>query len=286
MTGASGHVRTLRSFFGVHKIYETRLGNVPVRALMHGTTLHGVQRLDAFALDSEGKPAPSSYYGPDSPLARSIRAVQLNRGRPVSVAVVGLGTGTLACSTRPQDSLDFYEIDAVVAEIARDARNFEFLARCKPESRIIIGDARLSIQSAPNAFYDLIVMDAFSSDVIPVHLLTMEAMGLYLEKLAPHGLIALHVTNEHLDLAPVVARLAASQGLITRVQHTPIPADSAQFASDAAVLARGESDFGALLDLGSWPAEVSSPDQPLWTDDYSNLIAPILGKLRAGSGPR
>jgi len=117
-------------------------------------------------------------------------------------------------------------------------------------------------------------------------LLTMEAMGLYLEKLAPHGLIALHVTNEHLDLAPVVARLAASQGLITRVQHTPIPADSAQFASDAAVLARGESDFGALLDLGSWPAEVSSPDQPLWTDDYSNLIAPILGKLRAGSGPR
>jgi len=284
--GANGHVRTLRSFFGVHKIYETRLGNVPVRALMHGTTLHGVQRLDASALDSEGKPAPSSYYGPNSPLARSIRAVQLNQGRPVRVAVVGLGTGTLACFTRPGDALDFYEIDGVVAEIARDSRNFEFLARCKPESRITIGDARLTIQSAPDAFYDLIVIDAFSSDAIPIHLLTLEAMGLYLEKLAPQGLIALHVTSQHLDLPPVVARVAASQGLITRVQYSPVPADRTQFASDAAVLARSDSDFGALLDLGSWPKEAPSPDQPLWTDDYSNILGPILRKLRAGARPR
>ncbi|HKO89591.1 MAG TPA: fused MFS/spermidine synthase, partial [Polyangiaceae bacterium] len=278
---ASGHVRTVRSFFGVHKIYEPVLGNVRIRALMHGTTLHGVQRIDALALTSEGKPATLSYYGPDSPMARSFRAVQKNLGRPVHVAVVGLGAGTMACFTRPEDTLDFYEIDAVVAEIARDARSFEFLARCKPESRVIVGDARLTIQNAPNAFYDLIVMDAFSSDAVPVHLLTTEAMGSYLEKLAPHGLMALHVMNRYMDLVPVVAGVAASQGLITRVQHSGrVPADSALFVSHAAVLARSESDYGALLELGSWRLEAPSPEQPLWTDDYSNIVDPLLRQLR------
>jgi len=278
---ASGQGRTLRSFFGVHAIYETRWDDVPVRALMHGTTMHGIQRIDALALTSEGKPATLSYYGPNSPMARSFRAVQLNQGRPVRVAAVGLGAGTVACFTRPEDTLDFYEIDAAVAEIARDARNFDFLARCKPDSHIIVGDARVSIHSAPRAFYDLIVLDAFSSDAVPAHLLTTEAMGLYLEKLAPHGLIALHVMNRHMDLVPVVAGVAASQGLIARVQRSgPTPRGSVLFPSQVAALARSESDFGALLDLGSWPLELPSPDQPLWTDDYSDIVHPVLRKLR------
>lgn len=281
---ASGNMRTLRSFFGVHKIYDTELGNVQIRALLHGTTLHGVQRIGAGALGSDGRPVTLAYYGPDSPLARAFVAVQRNQHRPVRVAAVGLGAGTVACLTRPEDTLDFYEIDAAVAEIAQGSGSFEFLARCKPDSRVIIGDARLTIAGAPNGFYDLIVLDAFSSDVVPVHLLTTEAMGLYLQKLAPHGLIALHVMNRHMDLVPVVAGVAASQGLLTRVQHSGrLPTDGLLFHSDAAVLARTDADFAALLELGSWQREAPSPDQPLWTDDYSNIIAPLWRQLRRSS---
>ena len=127
--------------------------------------------------------------------------------------MVGLGTGTLACHRKGDEQWTFFEIDPEVIRIARDPRRFEFLSRCAPEAPIVAGDARLTLDASPE-HYDLIVLDAFSSDTIPVHLLTREAFAGYLSKLTPHGVILAHISNRHLDLAPVLANVAQSHGLV------------------------------------------------------------------------
>src|SRR5690606_61927 len=131
-------------------------------------------------------------------------AVKEKKGGPVRVAVVGLGTGSVACYLRPGDALDFYEIDPAVVEIALDRKKFEYVPVCKPDAKVIVGDARLTLADAPDGHYDLIIMDAFSSDAVPVHLLTREAMGLYRRKLAPGGVVGSHVMNRHLELPSVM----------------------------------------------------------------------------------
>jgi hypothetical protein len=278
--GEGTNVRTVRSFFGVHKIFETSVGALGVRVLMHGTTIHGAQ-LIAGARYADGSPATITYFGPRSPMALVFAAVKENKDKPIRVAVVGLGTGTVACFMRPEDALHFYEIDQTVVRIALDPKDFEFIASCKPDSRIILGDARLTLADAPDGQYDLIVMDAFTSDAVPVHLLTREAMALYLKKLAPGGMIVSHVMNRHLELSSVVAGIAAANGLVTRVMYAgAYDSDRYLFASSVAAVARSDQDFGTLLGSGDWRVEAPDPEQWVWTDDYSNIVGALIRHMR------
>jgi len=196
--------------------------------------------------------------------------------------VIGLGAGSIACLAKPQDRLDYYEIDADVIRIARDPARFTFLRDCKPETNIVLGDARLTLANATDARYDLIVVDAFSSDSIPVHLLTREAMRIYLSRLTPEGIIVTHISNNHLDLSGVVAATAASEGLLARLydEDEVRNLDPMIKFSTVMVLARKDADLGLLQD---WDLEKPAPGQAPWSDDFSNLLGPLLAKMKKDS---
>ena len=240
---------SVRSFFGVSKVAQTSDGRF--RLLQHGTTLHGGQRIReadglAAAIDP---PEPLLYYWDGSAISQAFDAARAVAGGPMRIAVIGLGAGTLACRAEPDDTLDYYEIDPAIVRIARDPLLFSFLWACRPDVPIILGDARLTLAEAPDRAYDLIVVDAFSSDAIPVHLLTREAMAVYLRKLSPHGMVVLHVSNRHLELASVVAGIAAANGLSARVSDATDPDEAAnpyKYAGTVVAVARREEDFGTL----------------------------------------
>jgi hypothetical protein len=275
------NTRTVRSFFGVHKIYETRTSQIGVRVLMHGTTIHGAQVISGDMKSADGRPATITYFGPQSPMAKLFDAVKEKKDGPIRAAVVGLGAGMVACYMREQDSLDFYEIDQTVVDIATDPETFEFVSACKPDAKIVVGDARLTLADAEDGYYDLIVMDAFSSDAVPVHLLTREAVALYLRKLAPGGIIGSHVMNRHLELPSVVAGVASANGLVTRVMNSGWQdGEQYMFASSVAAVARSEEDFGPLLQSSDWFVQEPDPRQWVWTDNYSNIIGAVIRHLR------
>jgi hypothetical protein len=269
----------LRSFFGVTKVNHSRDGQL--RVLIHGTTLHGAQRIrDRFGRPVVGPPEPELYYSKGNAIAQTIDAVRAQMGGPIRYAVIGLGTGSLACYAKPDDTVHFFEIDATIIWIAQDARFFNFLQACRPNVPITRGDGRLTLAKAPDGAYDLIIVDAFSSDAIPIHLLTREAMAMYVEKLSAHGVIVLHVSNRHLELLSVVAGIASANGLITYVYdpETSRPI-LAPYPSLVAAVARSENDFGPLSPL-YWKLKASNPNRRAWTDDYSNVV----GSLRMLSG--
>ncbi len=282
----AGRRETVRSFFGVLKIMEAAGGDF--RVLLHGTTIHGAERTADIENDSpERKPEPLTYYHANSALVRALDAARSRKGEPMRVAVVGLGTGSLACYAEPNDAWSFYEIDPAVLQISRKENRFTFVSRCTPEAPIILGDARLKLAEAPDGAYDFIAVDAFSSDTIPVHLLTREAMQVYLAKLAPHGMVAMHVSNRHLELVSVVAGIAAANGLKTRTnpgtsndEHEN-EADY-KFTSTVVIVARADADFGVLAepDEWGWPIEQATPGQGVWTDDYSNLLGAVVRHIR------
>jgi hypothetical protein len=208
------------------------------------------------------------------------RAMQARPG-PLRTAIVGLGAGALASYAREGDRFTFFEIDPVVVRIARDPRYFSFLSEARGEVDVVLGDARLTLARAADRF-DLVVLDAFSSDSVPVHLLTREAVrDVYLAHLAPHGVIALHLSNRFLTLERLAAATARDLGLrwklrVDRVENV----DRRRIASTWIALAREESDFGALAADEEW----QSPIEPLarvWTDDASN----ILDVLETGAAP-
>ena len=271
------NITSVRSFFGVHRVYERETGDVRMRLLMHGTTVHGAQLMGTGGKSEDGRPATVTYFGPRSPMAVAFEGVKANKRGPVRVAVVGLGAGTVACFLRKEDHLDFYEIDRAVVQIAFDPKQFEFISGCKPDARVVLGDARLTLADAPDGSYDLIVMDAFSSDAVPVHLLTREAMALYLSKLAPGGIVVSHVMNRHLELASVVAGIADANGMVTRVMSTTYDgSERFLYGSTVAAVARADADFGALMSLGKWELQVPGPKQWVWTDDYSNIVGAMI----------
>jgi hypothetical protein len=272
----------VRSFFGVHKITETTDGQF--RTLMHGTTEHGAQRIrNAAGEPIVERPEPLTYYHVTSPIAQGIKAVRERKNGPVNLAVVGLGTGSTACLTEPGDVLTYYEIDASVVRIAKDPRRFTFLRDCKPEAGIVLGDARLTLADAPDGQYDAIVVDAFTSDAIPVHLVTREAMAIYLKKLAPNGIILMHVSNRHMELASVVAGIAHANGLVTWVNDGTSGEDEPnyKFSSTVAAVARSEDDFSKdMEDSDDWQVEEPDEKQWVWTDDYSNIIGSMIRQLK------
>jgi hypothetical protein len=273
---------TMRSFFGVHKVTETADGYF--RVFMHGTTIHGAERLrDDNGEPITGQPPMITYYHPNSPMGVTVKAVRARVGGPIKVAVVGLGTGTFACFAEPGDSFKFYEIDATVEKLARSSGRFHYLERCAPDVPVVLGDARLTLAESPDK-YDLVLLDAFSSDAIPVHLMTREAMAIYVSKLAPHGIVMMHISNRHLELGSVVAGIAQANGLVSRVNNRAAREgeDDARyiFTSNVVISAREESDFGELLEDSDWNELNINANQRIWTDDYSNVVGAIVRNLR------
>lgn len=266
--GAADVLERARSFFGVYKV--ERVDDGRLITLVHGTTLHGAEWTAKDLRDT-----PLTYYNRQGPLGAFFSA----EAPPRRLGIVGLGTGTIACYARPQDNVAYYEIDAAVVRLARDTRYFHFLEDCAPAARIVLGDARLALRAAPEGGHDILVVDAFSSDAIPVHLLTREALRLYLAKLAPDGVLLLHLSNRHLVLAPVAAALAADAGLVARRRDDPSTSEETasleRSRSEWVALARRPETLAFLDDFGDWtPLDPASGEQ-LWTDDYSNIIGAL-----------
>ena len=256
-----------RNFFGVVRV--TRSPDGKFIRLVHGTTLHGQQRAD-----ETGPPRPMTYYHEKGPVGNLFKSLSAERVK--KVAVVGLGTGAVAYYAKPGQEWTFYEIDPAVARIANEY--FDFLRHCRAKScDIVLGDARRKLTQAPDAEFDLIILDAFSSDAIPVHLLTREAIQLYVQKLALGGVLAMHVSNNHLDLPPLVDRLAADHQppLAARYCHdssTESEKDDGKLASQWMVLARTEADLGAMARGPTWFPVRQHDRGPVWRDDFANLL--------------
>ena len=274
-TSAQGPaVYVSRTFFGVYRV--TGDAHARFHTLYHGTTLHGMQTVDP-ALQHE----PLTYFHREGPIGQALAELPDVPARR-EIAVVGLGVGTLASYHAPGQRWTFYEIDPEVERIARTPAYFTYLQACGDACRVVLGDARLSLARAADGQYGLIVLDAFSSDAIPMHLLTREALELYLRRLAPGGAMAFHITNRHLTLAPVLARLAASHGLIARVQRQAVnqAITPERFTSEWMVMARDANDLGRLAGDSRWSAPSIPPSTPLWTDDFSNIVSVLSLNLR------
>ena len=274
LTGG-GEYRTLyreRSFFGVWQVRVHQARNFTV--LVNGTTDHGRQ-----SLEPGREQEPLSYFHRSGPIGQVFQAMEGSRSA-VPVGIIGLGTGSLACHGRPGQEFTFYEIDPAVLRIAGNPRYFTYLKACPPAIQVVLGDARRSLTAAPDRHYGLIILDAFSSDAIPSHLLTREALRLYLDKLADSGLLAFHISNRHLDLEPTVGNLAHDAGLVARAQlEAAISNEDAlrdgRTPSHWVVLARRPEDLGALRDDPRWRSLPPRPDRRLWTDDFSNMLEVI-----------
>jgi len=277
----SGKREFVRSFFGVHKVLEVDDGQF--RVLQHGTTEHGAQRIrDERGRPVSGRPEVLTYYHLQSPMAQGLAAMREKKGKPISIAVVGLGTGSLACQIKPGDALDYYEIDPAVVRIARDPGRFSYLSSCAPDVKVIMGDARLTLADATDGAYDILIVDAFSSDAIPTHLLTREAMAIFASRIAPDGMVLMHVSNKHMALAPVVAGVAQANGLVAITSKGEQGNDDNEhrFSSTVVAVARSESDFGALAESDDWHEEEADPKDWVWTDDYSNVIGAMIRMMR------
>ena len=261
-----------RSFFGVHWVQAASAGQFNL--LWNGTTEHGAQHTAPPRWRE-----PLSYYHRDGPFGQIFRAFAGTENLK-RVGVIGLGAGALACYRKSGDDWTFFEIDPVVVRLAISSRYFHYLSECAPDASVVIGDARLSLQRAPDSFFGLLVVDAFSSDAIPVHLMTREAVALYRAKLQNDGVLVLHISNRHLDLEPILARLAHDAGLIALANEYR-PLDTQQRANikreaHVVVIGRTNRQFDHLVKSGQW-RKLSFPEKfSVWTDDYSN----VLGALR------
>jgi hypothetical protein len=274
------NVETLRSFFGVHKLFESDNGRF--RILKHGSTIHGAQMLeDEDGEPITGRPKPITYYHDNSAMNQVIEAVRARKRAPLRSAVIGLGAGSLACRIEPGETWRFFEIDPTVIAIARDPERFTFLSSCAPNLPIVLGDARLTFAQEPDHIYDLIVVDAYSSDAIPVHLATAEAMAIYKSKLAPQGVVMMHISNRHLELRSVVEGIAAANGLKTWIWNNDTEqSDNGNyiFTSDVAISAENVNDIGTLARDRFWVLTPPDPAIRVWTDDYSNIAGAIWRK--------
>jgi hypothetical protein len=256
-----------RTFFGVYRVSEDLAGRY--HGLAHGTTLHGMQ-----ALAPERRGEALTYFHETGPFGQAWKALpRLAAGR--EIAVVGLGVGSLATYARPEQHWTFFEIDPAIERIARTREYFSFMEACGDRCHVVLGDARVSLGRVPEHTYDLLVLDAFSSDSIPMHLMTREALSLYLTRLTPDGVLVMHISNRHLRLAPIVARLAASHGLVAVQQIDLIKPDWPEGKSEShwVVMTRSRADLDVLSKDARWSPLVPSPSTPLWTDDFSNILS-------------
>jgi SAM-dependent methyltransferase len=274
-----------RNFYGTHRVLADKSDTL--HWLRHGSTLHGKQ----YTEDAR-RCEPTSYYHRQGPLGSVFDALRARTttadvkvGRPTrssasqSIAVVGLGAGTTAAYARAGESWTFYEIDPAVVAVAREPKYFTYLSSCAGAPvAVVVGDARLRLREASDGAYDLIALDAFSSDAVPAHLLTREALALYLSKLAPGGIIAFHVSNRSLELERVVGGISADAGVQARIFNDDYDTDAAESdpghdASSWVAVARTPEDLGALATDPRWlPLDASNHRLELWRDDFSDII--------------
>lgn len=256
-----------RNFFGTLRVTQDPASDT--HWLYHGTTIHGRQTL-ALASHCE----PLSYYHREGPLGQVFKTFNEQPANG-NVAIVGLGTGATTAYTRAGQSWTFYEINPAVVSIARDPAYFTYLSYCAAAPvNIALGDARLELQNAPAAHYGLIVLDAFSSDAIPMHLMTVEALDLYLSKLADGGLLVFHISNRSLDLHPVVADLARARALVCLgFDDTARNQPSGKEPSQWVVMARRPADVETLAADARWQKLEGRPERKVWSDDFSNIVS-------------
>jgi SAM-dependent methyltransferase len=268
-----------RSFFGVlreSQTYVPSLGGT-VKMLAHGTTLHGAQ-----SQNPQYRCNPLVYYTPRSPIGQVFLAKQAE-ARPLRMGVVGLGTGSVAAFARPGDHLTFFEIDPLVVRIATDPAHFSYTTECaKGRVDYVIGDARLTLgQQAPNQF-DVLLIDAFSSDAVPAHLLTVEAVQGYLSRIKPDGVLILHLSNRNLDLkgpAQAVARAAGGHALLQEYRPADDPQGSWESAEDALIIARTPQALATFKADPRWTHANPFRARP-WRDDYTNLAGALYANLK------
>jgi hypothetical protein len=242
-------------------------------SLVHGTTIHGRQ-----SRHPERLCEPLTYYHRSGPLGQVFEMLP-----PVDevqrVAVVGLGTGSIAAYSDSRREFTFYEIDPAVKQLAETPEYFSFLADCGARYRVVLGDGRLKISEAPDGSYGLIVLDAFSSDAIPVHLLTREALAMYLAKLSSGGIVLVHTSNRHVDLEGVLSALAREAGLVARVRRDLFLSGEERTAGKTTsvyvAIARNESDLAGLANDPRWESTYHRPGTRPWTDDFSNLVGAL-----------
>ena len=277
-----GRVETVRSFFGVHKIVVTPRGQYHV--LMHGTTIHGAEKFqNDDGTPVTGRPEPITYYHKDGGIGQAISAVRERKAAPLRVAVIGLGSGTLTCASEPGETWKFFEIDQSMVDTAKDPKYFTYIQECEPDLKPVIGDARLTFAREPNGIYDLIIVDAYSSDAIPIHLATEEAMEIYKDKLAPQGAVVMHVSNRHLELSSVVVGIAEANDLRSWVYSEDSNRDNEYiFSTSVVVSAREEADVGKLASSDQWALTEAEESQRVWTDDYSNVLGAVWRRLKNG----
>jgi spermidine synthase len=240
---------------------------------MHGTTLHGLQ-----SLRPGQETLPTSYYGLSSGVGLAMAGAPVMFGDGARIGVVGLGTGTLACYARPGQDWRFFEIDPAVVKIASDPKRFSFLSRCKPDSRIVVGDARLTLAREQPGRLNILAVDAFSSDAVPMHLLTREAMDVYGRALHEDGLLLIHISNRYLDLRPVLAANARGAGWRAAIFSDEVPGPRrANYTSVWVAMSRDPGTV-LLLKLVSgkrareWLALPEKPGFTAWTDDYASTL--------------
>ena len=263
---ASLHGDRTRSYFGIYTVRDYPDSNV--RMLSHGTTLHGQQSLDSARRDD-----PLTYYGPTSGVSIAMQAVPAIAGPDARIGVIGLGTGSLACLARPGQHWTFFEIDPVVLRYSQDG-TFTFLRDCAPHAAIRLGDARLELQHAAPGSFDVLTLDAFSSDAIPMHLLTREAFAIDLRALSPSGLLIVHISNRYIDLGPVISAEAKAAGL-TGLSRLDMPKDMERYTpSRWLVLSRDPAAIRTLAQQapsGTW-SPLDRPAAQVWSDDHASIL--------------
>ncbi len=258
-----------RSYFSVYRVLVDPARNL--RMLVHGRIVHGAQSLDTTRAGE-----PLTYFHRTGPIGQAFATFHGPYAKP-RVAVVGLGAGTLAAYAEPDQRWTFYEIDPSIADLARDPRYFTYLRDARGAVRIVLGDARLSLARESDEAFDLLVVDAFGSDAIPVHLLTREALRLYFRTIAGRGVLAFHISNRYMDLQPLLGDLAADAGLVALGQidnHvTPDEERAGKSASSWVVMARRPGDLGPLATDSRWVPLSGRQKRVVWTDDFSNPLS-------------
>ena len=258
-----------RSFFGTHRVEVSTDQNYHV--LYHGQTIHGAQ-----ARPEELRQIPLTYYYVEGPLG-DIFDVLDERPRRHPVAAIGLGAGSIASYTAPQQRMDFFEIDPVVKSIATDEAYFDYLRDCRGDCRVTIGDGRRLIEASDDNQYELVVVDAFSSSAIPLHLLTREAVESYLHAIRPDGLVAIHVSSPHFNLEAPLAQIADELGIAARIRRHRVDDSDPLYdyfinSSEWVVLAGSDDALGFVADNDNWDRLEAPDDLVSWTDDYANIV--------------
>lgn len=261
-----------RSYFGVYTVRD--YADSGQRTLAHGTTLHGTQRTTP-----GDERQPTTYYGPTSGVGLTLDKAETLFGPAAKIGVVGLGTGTLACYKKPGQSWQIFEIDPAIVTLARDSGTFTFMPKCAPDAKILLGDARLELAKLPPGQLDILAIDAFSSDAIPLHLLTSEALAIYARALRRDGILLIHISNRYFDLEPVLAAEIRRRGWYAGIRVDEPDADGiarALTASSWVAIAANPARLDAL-DAGdeAWSPLASPGKVDAWTDDYASIL-PVM----------